>query len=506
MHTFGASCHACKDSTGFISEKQLKQHIADQHGQCKQKGGWVCNFCDKKLGKFSNYVRHMATHCPNNYKAYHCSQCKYSASTKADVNCHTKQRHSLRETSNNAKTQQVTTKTPKSGKSTRRNNKSKSNNGKLIKHNITKSQPNSTQLISHSKSTASKRGVKRARPTTKPKRGDAPRSRPNIPKLVATHPQRAPLIVSQSYTMNKYLLNGIPSIPSNSYLTRNFIEPLSSNDSTNNTDNNNANQTESSNISANNNGCNNINGEEAIANLPRVTVCTNSSNNNAIVETVTKLENNNNTSMEQGKQQSQLSHIDPIETVTNQTLHAIASSRRMQLQVKRRKRVEVDYNRDALAAISNTQRRQAPFVDETDNCQSVIDKRLASNSNNTDRKTYASSNAHKNDYNYDNTDSNKYSCDENQDIDVLSGEKNNRNKTGPNSDVVGHFKSTSGNNETIDLSSKKNMISNSSDNNTKDNHLKQLSTILDYLNDTNRPITIIVCYNMCFYLFLFYPK
>ena len=146
MYTFSASCHDCKDAALFTSEKELKQHIAKQHCECKPKAGWMCNFCAKKLRKFSEYVGHMATHYPNNYKAYHCNQCKYSSSTKRDMNRHIKLRHKLDKSNDSVKTQQVKTKTSKSRQSIRSNNKHKSNT---------------------TKSKTSKRGVQRARPTTK---------------------------------------------------------------------------------------------------------------------------------------------------------------------------------------------------------------------------------------------------------------------------------------------------------------------------------------------------
>ena len=75
-------------------------------------------------------------------------------------------------------------------------------------------------------------------------------------------------------------------------------------------------------------------------------------------------------------------------------------------------------------------------------------------------------------------------CDEYEDVDVLNEKRNNGNKRFANSDS----------NEGAGLSSNKNMIYNSSDN-TPDNQLKQC-TKLDHVNDMNRPISIIVCYNM----------
>ena len=141
------------------------------------------------------------------------------------------------------------------------------------------------------------------------------------------------------------MFNGIPSIPSDSYLTSNFIKSWSSNDSTcTNTDNNNANQTESSNTNTNTNDnrSDHFNRDETIANLPRFDLNENSLNGNDNVQTV-KESGSINMSIEQKKQQLQTLHAESIDIVTDCGMQTPnASSLSIQLQVKQSKSVQVD--------------------------------------------------------------------------------------------------------------------------------------------------------------------
>ena len=122
MYTFLASCHGCNVNTCFDDEQQLKQHMLDVHSEWKHTKGWQCNVCDKNISSYSRYIRHIAVHFPKKYKAYHCSKCKYSASTKGDVNRHLKQ-HA--ESTKSGKHQQSATKTTTAVKSSTLSSKSK---------------------------------------------------------------------------------------------------------------------------------------------------------------------------------------------------------------------------------------------------------------------------------------------------------------------------------------------------------------------------------------------
>ena len=78
--------------------------------------------------------------------------------------------------------------------------------------------------------------------------------------------------------------------------------------------------------------------------------------------------------IEQKTQQSQPSHAESIDIVTDCVIETpIASSLNIQLQVKQNKSVQVDCG-------ASTQNIQTPFVSETnDNTQSVVGKTLALN-------------------------------------------------------------------------------------------------------------------------------